>query len=160
MPIMTIGLRAELKQRKPFATTEEVAFLNTLRTADHLLRGEVEVLRGADLTFPQYNVLRILRGAGPQGLSCGDISDRMVTRDSDITRLLDRLEARDLVARGRDERDRRVVVQHISPKGLALLKELDEPVQRVHQRHLRHMTRAQLRQLTELLELARAGGLD
>jgi DNA-binding MarR family transcriptional regulator len=158
--IMTTGLRAELKQRKPFATIEEVVFLNTLRTADRLLRGEVEVLRGADLTFPQYNVLRILRGAGPQGLSCGEISDRMVTRDSDITRLLDRLEARDLVARDRGERDRRVVVQHISRKGLALLKDLDEPVQQVHQRQLRHMTRAQLRQLTELLELARAGGLE
>ena len=154
---MTTGLRAELKQRKPFATTEEVVFLNALRTADHLLRGEVEVLRTADLTFPQYNVLRILRGAGSQGLSCGEISDRMVTRDSDITRLLDRLEARDLVDRGRDERDRRVVVQRITAEGLALLKGLDEPVQRVHQRQLRHMSRTQLRQLTELLELARAG---
>lgn len=154
---MAIGLRAELKQRKPFATTEEVVFLNALRTADHLLRGEVEVLKGADLTFAQYNVLRILRGAGREGISCGEISDRMVTRDSDITRLLDRLEGRGLVERGRDERDRRVVVQRISAKGLALLAGLDEPIQRVHQRQLRHMTRPQLRQLTELLEKARAG---
>ena len=154
---MASGLRAELKQRKPFATTEEVVFLNALRTADHLLRGEVEVLKGADLTFAQYNVLRILRGAGREGVSCGEISDRMVTRDSDITRLLDRLEGRGLVERGRDERDRRVVVQRISGKGLALLAGLDEPIQRVHQRQLRHMTRPQLRQLTELLEKARAG---
>ena len=157
---MTSGLRAELKQRKPFATTEEEVFLNALRTADHLLRGEVEVLRSADLTFPQYNVLRILRGAGRGGISCGEISERMVTRDSDITRLLDRLEARGLVERGRDERDRRVVVQRITSTGLALLKELDEPVRRVHQRQLRHLTRAQLRQLGELLELARAGGRE
>ena len=157
---MTTGLRAELKQRKPFATTEEVVFLNALRTADHLLRGEVEVLKGADLTFPQYNVLRILRGAGRQGVSCGEISDRMVTRDSDITRLLDRLEGRGLVERGRDERDRRVVVQRITAKGLALLQELDAPIERVHQRQLRHMTRAQLRQLTELLEKARAGSVE
>jgi DNA-binding MarR family transcriptional regulator len=155
---MTTGLRAELKQRKAFATTEEVVFLNTLRTADHLLRGEVEVLKSADLTFPQYNVLRILRGAGRPGISCGEISDRMVTRDSDITRLLDRLERRGLVERGRDEEDRRVVVQRITAKGLALLQELDTPIERVHQRQLRHMTRAQLRQLTELLEKARAGG--
>ena len=154
---MASGLRVELKQRKPFATTEEVVFLNALRTADHLLRGEVEVLKGADLTFAQYNVLRILRGAGREGISCGEISDRMVTRDSDITRLLDRLEGRGLVERGRDERDRRVVVQRISAKGLALLAGLDEPIQRVHQRQLRHMTRPQLRQLTELLEKARAG---
>ena len=157
---MTSGLRAELKQRKPFATTEEVVFLNALRTADHLLRGEVEVLKGSDLTFPQYNVLRILRGAGRQGISCGEISDRMVTRDSDITRLLDRLERRGLVERGRDEEDRRVVVQRITAKGLALLQELDAPIERVHQRQLRHMTRTQLRQLTELLEKARAGSAE
>ena len=149
-----------MKQRKPFATTEEVVFLNALRTADHLLRGEVEVLKGADLTFPQYNVLRILRGAGRQGVSCGEISDRMVTRDSDITRLLDRLEGRGLVERGRDERDRRVVVQRITAKGLALLQELDAPIERVHQRQLRHMTRTQLRQLSELLAKARAGSVE
>jgi DNA-binding MarR family transcriptional regulator len=151
-------LRAELKQRKPFATVEEAVFLNALRTAEHLLHGEVEVLRQADLTFPQYNVLRILRGAPAHRLACGEISERMVTRDSDITRLLDRLEARGLVERGRDQRDRRVVLPRITRKGLALLKELDGPVERVHQRQLSHMSPAELKRLDELLEKARAGG--
>ena len=131
---MPSGLQRELKQTKPFGSLQEEVFLSALRTADHLLWGEIAVLREADLTFPQYNVLRILRGAGPDGLSCREISDRMVTRDSDITRLLDRLEARMLVARGRDTADRRVIVSRISSEGLALLQTLDAPVDRVHRR--------------------------
>ena len=91
-------------------TIEERVFQAALRAADHLLWGELEVLRGVDLTFAQYNVLRILRGAVAGGLSCSEISERMVTRDSDITRLLDRLEVRGLVERSRSREDRRVVL--------------------------------------------------
>lgn len=154
---MPSGLQRELKQTKPFGSLQEEVFLSALRTADHLLWGEIAVLREADLTFPQYNVLRILRGAGPDGLSCREISDRMVTRDSDITRLLDRLEARRLVARGRDTADRRVIVSRISSEGLALLQTLDAPVDRVHRRQLGHMSPTQLKTVARLLQIARQG---
>ena len=152
---MATSLRAELKQTKPFGSLEEEVFLNALRTADYLLRGEIEVLREAELTFPQYNVLRILRGAGGDGITCGGISERMVTRDSDITRLLDRLEARGLAERVRDARDRRVIVSRITRQGLRLLEELDEPVARVHTRQFQHMSRTQLQTLGRLLQVAR-----
>ncbi|MPY87826.1 MAG: MarR family transcriptional regulator [Luteitalea sp.] len=155
---MRSTLQAEIKQKKPFESLEDAVFLNMLRTADHLLWGEIEVLKAADLTFPQYNVLRILRGAGPDGLSCREISERMVTRDSDITRLSDRLEGRDLVARVRDRNDRRVIVTRISPEGLKILRQLDAPINRVHRGQLTHMTPKQLGTLLELLELARQPG--
>lgn len=150
-------LRAELQQRRPFATLEDEVFLNVLRTADHMLWGEIEVLRTANVTFPQYNVLRILRGAQPGGLSCREISERMVTRDSDITRLLDRLEARGLVTRVRDPKDRRAIVPRITKDGLDLLARLDKPVVQVHRGQLKHVSRAQLKTLVRLLERAREG---
>ncbi|MDQ2669800.1 MAG: MarR family transcriptional regulator, partial [Gemmatimonadota bacterium] len=110
-------LARELRQGKPFANLEEEVFLNVLRTGDALLQREVEVLRTEGLGFAQYNVLRILRGAGEDGASCGDIAERMVNRDPDLTRLLDRLEAGGLVERSRLETDRRVVVAKITRKG-------------------------------------------
>jgi DNA-binding MarR family transcriptional regulator len=152
---MPSTLGRELRQGKPFANLEEEVFLNVLRTGDALLQGETEVLRSAELTFPQYNVLRILRGAGAAGASCGEIGERMVNRDPDLTRLLDRLEARGLVGRSRDTRDRRVVVATITEDGKAVLRSLDAAVARVHREQLRHMTRQQLETLAELLALAR-----
>lgn len=149
-------LLTELKQKKPLRNVEERVFLDALRTADHLLRGEVQLLKSAGLSFAQYNVLRILRGSEPDGLTCGAISERMVNRDPDITRLLDRLEARRLVARSRDKDDRRVIVTRITGSGLKLLDELDEPVDRVHRDQLKHLGRKQLETLAELLELARS----
>ena len=145
----------ELRQGKPFASLEEEVFLNVLRTADALLQAEVDVLRSAELTFAQYNVLRILRGAGATGAACGVIAERMVNRDPDITRLLDRLEARGLVERSRHAEDRRVVVAAITETGRALLKSLDAPVARAHRDQLRHMSRAQMEKLAGLLVLAR-----
>src|SRR5580692_1239802 len=106
---------------------EETAFLDLMRTTDILSRGLVKVLKSEGLSSTQYNVLRILRGA-PEGLPCGEISNRMVTRDSDITRLLDRLEKRSLVSRCRETKDRRTVWARITPEGLELLARLDEPV--------------------------------
>ena len=152
---MTTPLTREIRQNKPFATLEEEVFLNVLLTCDVLLRAEVDVLRTADLSFPQYNVLRILRGAGAEGLPTGGIAERMVNRDPDITRLLDRLEARGLVRRARDGRDRRVVVAGITAAGLAVLRPLDGPVTRVHRDQLAHMTRKELETLIGLLEKAR-----
>jgi len=148
-------LLRDLRQTKPFESVEAMVFLNLLRTGEVLLEGETALLRTAELSFAQYNVLRILRGAGTAGLACGEIAERMVNRDPDITRLLDRLERRGLVRRTRGEDDRRVVCTRITKEGLALLKGLDAPVARVHQEQLGHMSRADLQRLSDLLEQAR-----
>lgn len=150
------NIQAEIKQRKPFTCREEEVFLNILRTSDQLMRGLAEVLKTADLSATQYNVLRILRGAVPDGLACGEISERMVTRDPDITRLLDRLEKRGLVARSREKADRRVVTARIADAGLELLKKLDETVTRMHKAQLGHLDAKAQEGLIRLLEQARA----
>lgn len=152
---MTTPLARELRQRKPFANLQEEVFLNVLRTGDALLRREVEVLRTADLSFPQYNVLRILRGAGSDGLPTGSIADRMVTRDPDLTRLLDRLESRRLVSRSRSSSDRRVIVASVTEAGRRLLSRLDDKVSEVHRNQLQHLSRTELGTLAELLVRAR-----
>jgi len=153
---MATSIQDELKQTRPFATLEEEVIMGLARTADALQRGMGAVLRQAGLSPTQYNVLRILRGAGAPGLACGEIVERMVTRDPDITRLLDRLEARRLVTRNRDGADRRVVTSRISQAGLALLDELDDPLQTTIRRLLGHMGEGRLRSLAELLDEARA----
>jgi DNA-binding MarR family transcriptional regulator len=111
------------------------------------------VLKDADLSSNQYNVLRILRGA-PEGLACGEIGSRMITRDPDITRLLDRLEKRALISRCRESKDRRMVLTRITPAGLKLLAELDEPVQQAHRGQLGHMGKERLKALSELLRVS------
>ena len=113
-----------------------------------------QVMKTEDLTSPQYNVLRILRGA-PEGLPCGEIGNRMVTRDSDITRLLDRLEKRSLVSRQRESKDRRTVWTRITPEGLELLVRLDEPMLTAHMELLGHLGTKRLKLLADLLRLAR-----
>ena len=114
------------------------------------------LLKTEDLSANQYNVLRILRGS-PDGLPCGEIGNRMITRDPDITRLLDRLEKRDLISRCRETKDRRMVMARITPEGLKLLARIDEPVRETHRSQLGHLGRERLRALTELLEAARLG---
>lgn len=124
------------------------------RTTDLLSRALDQIIKPEDLSRTQYNVLRILRGAaGP--LPCGEVANRMITRDPDITRLLDRLEARGLVSRERDTEDRRTVLARITPEGLRLLARLDEPILETHRRQMAHLGRERLEQLTELLVLAR-----
>jgi DNA-binding MarR family transcriptional regulator len=103
----------------------------------------------------QYNVLRILRGAGEQGLCCREVAERMVTRDPDITRLVDRLERRSLLTRSRDSKDRRIITVRITPDGLKTLKDLDGPMEEYNRNRLSHMDKADLRKLSELLEAAR-----
>ena len=132
---------------------EEAAFLDLLRTCDLLSRGPAQVLKTEDLSATQYNVLRILRGS-PEGLPCGEIASRMITRDPDITRLLDRLEKRELISRCRETKDRRMVMARITPGGLKLLARLDVPVQEAHRKQLGHLGRERLRALTELLYVA------
>jgi DNA-binding MarR family transcriptional regulator len=138
------------------ANAEEAAYLDLLRTTDMLSRPLAELLRTEDLSSTQYNALRILRGS-PEGLTCGEIAIRMITRDPDITRLLDRLEKRALVLRGRDGKDRRVVLTRIAPAGLDVLGRLDGPVREAHRKLLGHLGAARLRALAELLEACRAG---
>lgn len=131
---------------------EEQTFLLLMRAGDWLMQGVNEILRERDLTGTQYNILRILRGAGAVGLTCAEVGGRMLERDPDVTRLLDRLEKRGLVTRERSAEDRRVVIVRITPDGSALLKALDEPVLAQHQRSMRHLTRAQVQHLHALLE--------
>ena len=139
------------------ACPEEVTYLELCRTADILSRGVSEVLKAEELSPNQYNVLRILRGA-PEGLPCGEIGTRMITRDPDITRLLDRLEKRGLIVRSREAQDRRRVMARIERAGLHLLARLDEPVREAHRRQLGHLGRDRLRNLNELLEMVQEGG--
>lgn len=140
--------------RRP-GNPEEVAYLDLVRTVDLLSRPLAQVLKAEDLSATQYNVLRILRGA-PEGLTCGEIANRMITRDPDITRLLDRLERRLLIVRSRDSGDRRIVVTRIAPPGLDLLERLDPRVLEAHRRLLGHLGAARLRALADLLEACRS----
>jgi DNA-binding MarR family transcriptional regulator len=148
-------LADEIKMTKPFSVVEEEATLNVIRTAEVLTQGSVQVLKPLDLTAAQYNVLRILRGSEKHGLACGRIAERMVTKDPDVTRLLDRLETRGLIRRERGEEDRRVVVARIEPEGLALLKQIDPVLIAQHRRQFKHLSEKKTRQLIELLELVR-----
>ncbi len=142
-------------KRHPLACPEEAAFLELARTTDLLSRGLVRILKTEDVSPTQYNVLRILRGT-PEGLPCGEIAARMITRDPDVTRLLDRLEKRGLISRCRETEDRRMVMARITPDGLKVLARLDEPVVEAHRRQLGHLGVEQLQALCELLKSARA----
>ncbi|NUP89621.1 MAG: MarR family transcriptional regulator [Candidatus Sumerlaeia bacterium] len=155
---MTEKLLQALRQSKPFTSLEQEVHVNILVTAEALQRPFAEFLRAHDLSPTQYNILRILRGAGRRGLSCTEVGQRLITRVPDITRLLDRLEARDLICRERDTEDRRVIHVHITEEGLRVLGPLDEPIHELHRRQLEHMGPARLRQLSRLLDLAREGG--
>lgn len=129
--------------------------LNIQRTADVLGRRFLDLIASHDLTNTQYNVLRILRGAGDEGLACKDIGSRLVQRDPDITRLLDRLEKRRLITRARSPLDRRALKIRISPEGLQLLGDLDQPVQDLHMRTLGFLESGKLNILIEILETIR-----
>jgi len=154
---MSRGLQAELKQNLPFTSREQEAYLSLLRTAD-ALQAQVEArLKDFGLTGTQYNALRILRGAGPEGLPCREIGERMITRDPDITRLLNRLENRGFVERTRARHDRRVIYGKITAAGLKLLREMDGPVEKHGRDMLRDVGQEKLKQLIELLELVRGG---
>jgi DNA-binding MarR family transcriptional regulator len=177
---MSSKLQREIHKAKPFDSIQQEAFLNVIRTADHLMRQFEELLKPFNLSATQYNVLRILRGMSSTstanghpnsscdqspaasascqnggGIPCKMIGEHMLTRDPDITRLLDRLESRSLITRQRDTRDRRIVSTRITPEGLKLLKELDQPVLDFHRRQFVHMPDPKLKDLIDLLESAR-----
>ena len=154
---MPRGLQAELKQKIPFTSREAEAYLSLLRTSDALQTQVEAQLKEFGLTGTQYNALRILRGAGPEGLPCREIGERMITRDPDVTRLLDRLEARGFVQRTRARHDRRVIYGKITAAGLKLLREMDGPLEKFGREMLRHVWQEKLKQLIGLLELVRRG---
>ncbi len=135
---------------------EEEAFVSLLQTVDALVRATEGVLKGSEVLPTQYNVLRILRGS-PEGLPCSEIGKRMISRDPDMTRLLDRMEKGGLIYRERDTKDRRVVVTRISEQGLERLAKLDGPVRDIHRQTLGHLGKERLGELVELLRLAREG---
>jgi DNA-binding MarR family transcriptional regulator len=148
-------LAEEIQQSKPFSSLAEEAILNIYRTASVLDQLFSEALKPYGLSETQYNVLRILRGAGPRGLACQEIAARMIARDPDITRLLDRIESRGLISRGRSEEDRRVVVSRITAEGTKILSLLEPAARNLPKKILGHLGDRQLRDLIALLEQAR-----
>ena len=151
-------MSSKADQGRRLTSPEEEVYLSLIRTAEALTWGVSETLKVADLTPAQYNVLRILRGAAPEGATCGQISERMVTKDSDITRLLERLDTRGLITRERDAQDRRYIMVKITPDGLSLLASLDEPIAQCHRRQIGHLGRERLASLGRLLDVAREAG--
>jgi DNA-binding MarR family transcriptional regulator len=153
---MPRDLRTELKQSKPFGSVHEEAWLSIQRTAAVLEHSVEAWLKDYGITVTQYNVLRILRGAR-EGLACSEIGARMISRDPDITRLLDRLEKRGLIARSREAKDRRMVLTRITDPGLEILARLDKPMQDAHRWQLGHLGSERLQALAELLAACRSG---
>jgi DNA-binding MarR family transcriptional regulator len=142
----------------PALPLEDRIFISLQKIADFLGLEAEQLFKPHGLTGTQYNVLRILRGAEPEGLACSAIGERMISHDPDMTLLLDRMEKRDLISRQRQTDDRRVIKTRIAPAGLALLKSLDQPVRELHKRQFHHLPAARLKTLAELLEEVRARG--
>lgn len=150
---MTGVVARELKQHRGFASHEQEVLLGLQIAATRIMEPWERFLKTeAELTPNQYNVLRILRGSHPTRLPCGDIAERMIARDPDITRLVDRLGRRGLVARVRSRQDRRVVEVGITDKGLNVLRTLDGHVDRFPKAMLGHLGLKKLEQLVALLE--------
>jgi len=149
------SIQAEIQQTKPFTSLEDEAVVSLHRTADQLNGRFSDMLKPHGLSPTQFNALRILRGAGDGGRTCSEIAERMINRDPDITRLLDRLEHRGLVVRSREGRDRRVIITRITQAGLELLRGLDGPIEEFNRKQLGHLSEQQLRALVKLLEAVR-----
>ena len=153
---MVTGLARDIKQTRNFPSVEGEAGLNILRTSEMLYERLNSALKPLDLTFTQYNVLRILRGAGAQGVTCSQLAERMIVRDPDVTRLLDRLEKRGYVERRRSEQDRRVLIVTISVAGLEHLQAADPSIVKAMTSTMEKPGKERLLQLIEVLEAVRA----
>ena len=153
---MVTTLRDEIKQTKPFTSLAQEAQLSVIRTGALFMDEIEQFLKPYGITATQYNVLRILRGSEPNGLCRNELRDRMLTRMPDMTRLLDRLEEAGLVARERQDEDRRMVRSRISSAGIDLLADLDNVTQDEEKRRFGHLNDQQLRTLIDLLALARS----
>lgn len=152
---MSPTLREDIRQKKPFTSIHEEAHLNVARTSARLDDAVESLLKDHGITGTQYNVLRILRGAEPDGLCRNELRDRMITRMPDMTRLLDRMEEAGLVTRSREREDRRMVLTRITSRGLEILDELDGPMVANHKAQLGHLSNAELRSLIDLLTAVR-----
>ena len=152
---MASELQAELKQRRPFRSLKEEANLSIQRTAAVLEHAFEAALKPQGITATQYNVLRILRGAEPDGLCRNEISERLVRQVPDVTRLLDRLEDAKFIGRQRGGADRRYVVTRITRAGLNLLDDVEHRIDQIHDEQLGHLDESQLRSLVSLLEIVR-----
>jgi DNA-binding MarR family transcriptional regulator len=148
-------LAAEIQQTKAFTLLEEEAALNIVRTAEVLGQASASFFREYDLSPTQYNVLRILRGAGPAGATCSQIGERMINHDPDITRLLDRLESRGFIGRDRSKEDRRVVRVRIHAEGLELVGRIDRPLRAFLKARLGKLDQSELTSLIGQLEQIR-----
>ena len=156
----TSALQREIQQTRPFRSLGQEAVLAMFRTSDLMQRRLARVLAPSGVTQQQYNVLRILRGAGPDGLPTLAIGDRMIERTPGVTRLIDRLAAKGWVCRQRAEDDRRRVDCRITDDGLELLASLDEPMDRIDDELLGMLSLDQQRTLVDLLDRIRAGLQD
>src|ERR1700758_2413495 len=143
----TRTLREEIRQTKPFSSPAQEAILGLYRTADLLQRTFAQIVEPRDISLQQYNVLRILRGAGKQGTPTLDIADRMVEKTPGITRLLDKLENKHLVRRKRCPEDRRQVLCWITDAGLRLLADLDEPLTESGKEAMKSLVTTQIHEL-------------
>ena len=147
----------EIRQTRPFATLKEEAALNILRTADALKRGGELLFRRHGITSAQYNVLRILRGAGDRGLHCGAIAERMIAAEPDITRLLMRMERLGLLVRQRNGSDRRMVTAIVTDRGLQVLDELEAPLRELQEQQFARLSEREIEALIHGLEKVREG---
>jgi DNA-binding MarR family transcriptional regulator len=146
---MSSRLQAEIKQTKPFPRRSSEALLSVLRTAALLEHRLNEALRPYGITELQYNVLRILRGAGPDGWCGREISERLVSKVPDVSRLLDRMESMQLIRRERDATDRRHVTARITPRGLRLLEEVTPQLEAFERERFGHLDAQLLQQLID-----------
>ena len=149
-------LQHEIRQKRAFDHPAAEAYLNLMRTHCVLTAIQASVFKDFGLSAPLYNILRILRGAGKDGIRVQEIGDRMITREPDTTRLVDRLEKAGLAKRERTTEDRRVVLVHITDPGLKLLDRMEAPVRDSLDRMLGHMNRKDLDSISRLMEAARA----
>ena len=154
---MSPTLQQDLRQTRPFSSLQQEAYLSVVRTTSTLTDRVEDLLKPYGISATQYNVLRILRGAGEGGLCRNELRDRMLTRMPDMTRLLDRMEEAGLVSRSREREDRRMVLTRITSRGRDLLGELDRPMSDLHRDQLSGLTDEQLRSLIDLLTRVREG---
>jgi DNA-binding MarR family transcriptional regulator len=154
---MSPTLQEDLRQTRPFSSLQQEAYLSVVRTTSALTDRVEDLLKPYGISATQYNVLRILRGAGEGGLCRNELRDRMLTRMPDMTRLLDRMEDAGLVKRSREQEDRRMVLTQITPRGKTLLGELDRPMSDLHREQLARLSDEQLRSLIDLLTAIREG---
>jgi DNA-binding MarR family transcriptional regulator len=157
---MRDGLQHEIGKRNPFDSLSQEAYLNLIRTSSLLASDFTRLFREHGLSDATYNTLRILRGAGNTGITCGEIGAMLITRVPDVTRLVDRLVEDGLATRQRGKEDKRKVRVVISSHGLSKLRRIDRPLMELHESQLGHMKKEDLRALVGLLEEARSTPRD